>query len=85
MIFKCLHNLSPGYLRECLKYPDEIHSHFTRKTNNGELYMPKFLTDCYKYSPIVSAIRSWNNQERVIRESTNIHSLKLTFKKNSAT
>ena len=82
-IFKCLHNLTPNYLCECLKYPSEVHDHFTRKTNNGELYMPKFITDCYKYSPIVSAIRSWNNQDTVTREARTIYSLKLSFRKYS--
>lgn len=81
MIFKCLHNLAPNYLQECLKSPNEIHEHFTRQTNNGDLRIPKFVTDCYKYSPIVSALRSWNQQKILTREAETIYSFKHLFKK----
>ena len=42
--------------------------------------MPKFQTNCYKYSPIVSSIRAWNNLDCLIREASSINSFKILLK-----
>ena len=82
MIYKCLHNLAPSYLSAELVNPCQVHEHFTRQTTSGELSLPKFKTDCYKHSPILSSIRSWNVLNRLIREADSIYSFKPLFKKS---
>ena len=82
MMYKCLHNLAPSYLQTDLIYPSEIHDHFTRLTTSNKLSMPKFQTDCYKYSPVISSIRAWNNLDSLIREASSINSFKIVFKRS---
>ena len=40
-----------------------------------KLSIPKFQTDCYKYSPIVSSIRAWNRIDSLIREASSINNI----------
>ena len=79
MMYKCLHNLAPSYLQTDLINPSEINDHFTRQTTTNKLSMPKFQTDCYKYSPLVSSIRAWNNLDSLIREASSINSFKYSL------
>ena len=62
--------------------PSEIHDHFTRQTTSNKLSIPKFQTDCYKYSPIVSSIRAWNRLDSLIREASSINSFKILFQRS---
>ena len=82
MIYKCLHNLAPSYLSAELVNPCQIHEHFTRLMISGELSVPNFKTDCYKHSPIVSSVRTWNMLNRLIREADTIYSFKSLFKRS---
>ena len=82
MIYKCLHNCAPSYLQSDLINPSEFHDHFTRHTISGKLSLPKFKTDCYKYSPIVSSISAWNRLDSEIREASSIYSFKKLFKQS---
>ena len=82
MMYKCLHNLAPSYLQTDLINPSEIHDHFTRLTTSNKLSKPKFQTDGYKYSPIISSIRAWNNLDSLIREASSINSFKIVFKRS---
>ena len=82
IMYICLHNLAPFYLQTDLINPIEIHDHFTRQTTSNELSIPKFQTDCYKYSPIVSSIRTWNRLDSLIREVSSINSFKILFKRS---
>ena len=83
MTYKCLHNLAaPSYLQTDLINPCEIHDHFTRQTTSNKLSIPKFHTDYYKYSPIVSSIRAWNRLDSLIREASSINSFKILFKRS---
>ena len=84
MIYKCLHNLAPPYLSAELVSPSQIHEHFTRITTSGELSIPKFQTDCYKHSPIVSSLRSWNSLDRLIREADSAFRFKSLIKRSCA-
>ena len=36
----------------------------------------------YKYSPIISSIRAWNNLDSLIREASSINSFKIVFKRS---
>ena len=82
MIYKCLHNCAPSYLQSDLINPSDFHDHFTRHTISGKLSLPKFKTDCYKYSPIVSSISAWNRLNSEIREGSSIYSFKKLFKQS---
>ena len=82
MIYKCLHNLAPPYLSTELVNPCQIHEHFTRITTSGELSLPKFKSDCYKNSPIVSSVRSWNMLSRLTREAITVCSFKSLYKRS---
>ena len=82
MMYTFLHNFVPSYLQTDLINPSEIHDHFTRLTTSNKLSMPKFQTDCYKYSPIISSIRAWNNLDSLIREASSINSFKIVFKRS---
>ena len=82
MIYKCLHNCAPSYLQSDLINPSDFHDHFTRHTISGKLSLPKFKTDCYKYSPIVSSISAWNRLDSEIREASSIYSFKKLFKQS---
>ena len=81
-IYKCLHNCAPSYLQSDLINPSDFHDHFTRHTISGKLSLPKFKTDCYKYSPIVSSISAWNRLDSEIREASSIYSFKKLFKQS---
>ena len=82
MIYKCLHNCAPSYLQSDWINPSEFHDHFTRHTVSGKLSLPKFKTDCYKYSPIVSSISAWNRLDSEIREASSIYSFKKLYKQS---
>ena len=84
MMYK-MHNLAPSYLQTDLINPSEIHYHFTRQTTSNKLSIPKFQTDCYKYSVIVSSIRAWNGLDSLIRETSSLNSYKILLKRSCGT
>ena len=83
-ISQCREYGSPGMFCHCgaaLRnfIRNTIHS---RHTISGKLSLPKFKTDCYKYSPIVSSISAWNRLDSEIREASSIYSFKKLFKQS---
>ena len=81
MIYKCVHNLAPSYLQVNLTNPNDVHEHHTRQRDSGYLRVPRFHTDCYKCSPIVSSIFEWNKLDNSMRTAPSIISFKRMFKK----
>jgi len=82
LIYKCKHDLAPSYLQEGLINPNEIHDHYTRHSENESLRVPKFKTDCYKHSPIVSSVCVWNRLDVSMRAAVSIDSFKRIFKRS---
>lgn len=59
MVFKTLHDGSPGYLAGEFNSLREVHGRTTRQGHNL-LQIPRHRTDMYNKSFLVSAIRAWN-------------------------
>ena len=73
MIYKCVHNLAPSYLQVGLINPNDVHEHHTRQIDSGCLRVPRFHTDCYKCSPIVSSIFEWNKLDNSLRTASSVN------------
>ena len=82
MIYKCVHNLAPSYLQVDLINPNEVHEHDTRQSASGCLRVPRFHTECYKCSPVVSSIFEWNKLDNAMKTASSVNSFKRMFKQS---
>ena len=82
MIYKCVHNLAPSYLQVDLINPNEVHEHDTRQSASGCLRVPRFHTECFKCSPVVSSIFEWNKLDNAMKTASSVNSFKRMFKQS---
>ena len=80
MMYKCLHDMAPTYLKKDLFHVSSRHDHNTRQAERNALCVPKFRTDTYKHSPLVSGIRTWNQLENSVKGSSTLNSFKYALK-----
>ena len=80
MMYKCLHDMAPTYLKKDLFHVSSRHDHNTRQAERNALCVPKFRTDTYKHSPLVSGIRTWNQLENSVKRSSTLNSFKYALK-----
>ena len=60
------HHLAPSYLQESLIKVSDIYQHNTRQAVEGLLSVPKYKTECFKHSPLVSSIIAWKSVGQII-------------------
>ena len=82
MMYKCRHHLAPSYLQESLIKVSDIHQHNTRQVVEGLLSVPKYKTEYFKHSPLVSSIITWNQFDRSLRMASSVNTFKYMFKQS---
>ena len=82
MMFKCTHDLAPSYLQGSLVKVSDIHQHQTRQADEGLLSVPKYKTECFKHSPLVSSIIAWNKLDRSLKTASSVNTFKYMFKRS---
>ena len=74
LVFKSLNQLVPEYLN-IFKYVHQVSTRSTRQSSQNLLYVPKYKTEYYKRSFIISGSYLWNNLSENLKECTTIESL----------
>ena len=82
MMYKCTHNLAPSYLQESLFKVSDVHQHYTRQAEEGLLSVPKYKSECFKHSPLVSSITAWNSLDRTMKLASSVNTFKYMFKRS---
>jgi len=84
MMYKCINDLAPQYLRNKFHFVSEIHNRNTRQAAAGQLALPPLSnghdTECYKHSFTYSGVKLWNNVDPLVRNSVNLHCFKKLYK-----
>ena len=80
IMYKAMHGMAPEYLNKDLQHVSSIHDHSTRHAIRDTLRVPKFRTDTYKHSPLISGIAVWNQLETSIKMLPTLNSFKYTLK-----
>ena len=77
LVYKVIHNLSPGYLMDLLTRHSDMSPYNTRSASDLNLIVPKHSSEQFKRSFKYSAANIWNFLPSSIKESPSLNSCKL--------
>ena len=80
LVYKVIHNLSPGYLMNLLTRHSDISTYNTRSASDLNLIVPKHSSEQFKRSFKYSSANIWNCLPLSIKESPSLNSFKIKCK-----
>ena len=76
ILFKCLNNMAPDYLKDLLTSRADAHDVNTRSAQDGDLQVPRARTRARESALYIRGPQTWNTLPRNLCSITNLNEFK---------
>ena len=76
ILFKCLNNMAPDYLKDLLTSHTDAHDVNTRSVQDGNLHVPQARTRVGESAFYIRGPKTWNTLPRDLRSITSLNEFK---------